>query len=488
MLIGVKLEDSILKKPCGMGVLIMDRSQAARATPFPHVRRAHGKKSPTISYSPPPERVLCDGFSIPPYNVWMKRGRVVAFLFALSSLSARAQWSQEAKLTASDGMAGDLLGRAVGISGNEAICAAPVATVGTNVGQGAAYVFRYNGSVWSQEQKLTASDGAANDVFGSWAAIDGNVAVLGAFGASIGGNAGQGAAYIFRYNGSNWVQEAKLTASDGAAGDSMGYCVAVNGNAAVIGARGANSFTGSAYVFRYNGSAWVQEGELTASDGASGDSFGYYVGLSGNVAVVSAPYTTIGPNTYVGSVYVFRYNGSSWVQEAKLGASDGNGNDQFGIASGVSGNAVIAGARYHAVGTNTDAGSAYIFRYNGSVWSQEAELTAPDNAPSDYFGYSVSISGTVAAVGALGDDVGLNADSGSAYIFRFDGSSWSEEDKLTASDGAGGDNMGRSISTDGDATVVGTYRADIGGNADQGAAYVFRGPTINAVKCWDAYE
>ena len=135
-----------------------------------------------------------------------------------------------------------------------------------------------------------------------------------------------------------------------------------------------------------------------------------------------------------GSAYVFRYDGSDWVEEAKLTASDGAADDYFGGSVAISGDTAVVGAVCDD-DNGRNSGSAYVFRYDGSDWAEEAKLTASDGAAYDYFGCSVAVSGDTAVVGASDDDDN-GLDSGSAYVFRYDGSDWTEEAKLTASDGA----------------------------------------------------
>jgi hypothetical protein len=134
------------------------------------------------------------------------------------------------------------------------------------------------------EVKLTASDGAAWDRFGCSVSIDGERMVVGAFG----DNSGSGSAYVFRYDGTDWVQEGKLTPSDGATGDYFGYSVSISGDRVVVGAYGDDTCSGSAYVFRYDGKGWIEVAKLTASDGAVEDYFGYVVSVSGGSVVIGA--------------------------------------------------------------------------------------------------------------------------------------------------------------------------------------------------------
>jgi len=324
--------------------------------------------------------------------------------------------------------------------------------------------------------KLVASDGAGGDEFGYSVSVSGDVAVVGAYLDDDNGSH-SGSAYVYRWNGTSWAQEPnKLVASDGAWGDRFGWSVSVSGNVVVVGAYDDDdngSYSGSAYVFRWNGTSWAQEpNKLLPSDGAGGDRFGWSVSVSGDVAVVGA-YGDDDNGTDTGSAYVFRWNGTSWVQEAKLLASDGAEFDDFGRSVSVSGDVAVVGAPY-ADENGSDSGSAYIFARNQGGpdnWGQVTELLPSDGAADDYFGWSVSLSGDVALVGAYMDD-DKGSESGSAYVFRWNGTSWVEQPKLLASDGAADDEFGLSVSVSGNVAVVGAYYDDDKGT-DSGSAYVF---------------
>ena len=188
------------------------------------------------------------------------------------------------------------------------------ATIGGNSGQGAAYVFTESGSAWAnmtQTAKLTASDGVANDYFGSSVSISGSTLVVGAPNAPYSTTAGPGAAYVFVETGSAWTsmtETAKLTASDGLAGDGFGSSVSISGNTVVVGADAANSNQGTAYEFTKPATGWVsmtQSAELTASDAAAGSNFGNSISISGNTLVVGADAATIGSNSGQGATYVY---------------------------------------------------------------------------------------------------------------------------------------------------------------------------------------
>jgi uncharacterized protein (DUF2345 family) len=234
------------------------------------------------------------------------------------------------------------------------------------------------GGVWSLQQEVTASDGAAGDYFGAAAAVSGNTMVIGASGR----NSNQGAAYVFVRSGAAWSLQQKLTASDGAASDNFSISVAVSGNTAVIGASGKNNYQGVAYVFASSGGVWTQQQEL--SDGVSCpgfgtcDEFGNSVAVSGNTAAIG----TINSNGQQGAVYVFTASGGVWSRQQELTASDASNEDFFGSSVAVSGNTVVIGAQ----GKNNFQGAAYVFAGSGGVWSQQQELTASDGAYYDSFG------------------------------------------------------------------------------------------------------
>ncbi len=176
--------------------------------------------------------------------------------------------------------------------------------------------------------------------------------------------------------------------------------------------------------------------KLVANDGAAGDEFGRSVSISGDTAIVGAHWDDDNGSDS-GSAYVFHFDGSQWIQQQKLTANDATSGDRFGVSVSISDDTAIVGTHFGDGGA-ASSGSAYIFRFDGSQWVQQQKLVADDAAEYDGFGYSVSISGDIAIVGAyVDDDDGWN--SGSAYVFHFDGSQWVQQQKLTADDAAAGD-------------------------------------------------
>ncbi|MDZ4064446.1 MAG: FG-GAP repeat protein, partial [Coriobacteriia bacterium] len=199
--------------------------------------------------------------------------------------------------------------------------------------------------------------------------------------------------------------------------------------------------------------------------------------VSGCRAVVGT-YGDKAKGLYAGAAFIWERNGETWIQKAKLLASDGGASDYFGYSVAVSGDTAVVGA-YRDDDKGTDAGAAYVFTRNGDgTWTQKAKLLASDGGAFDYFGCSVAVSGDIAAVGASNDDdKGTNA--GAAYAFLQDANgTWTQQTKLLASDGGGSDYLGCSVAVSGRTVVAGAYGDDDEGS-DAGAAYVFTGDGFN---------
>ena len=373
------------------------------------------------------------------------------------TLSAGYDFGSQTKIQASDAAANDYFGYSVAISGNYAIVGAYTNDDGGS-NSGSAYIF--NVSTGTELHKLVAGDPAANDHFGKSVAISGNYAIVGAYTNDDSGT-DSGSAYIF--NVSTGTQLHKLLAGDAAASDYFGYSVAISGNYAIVGAHGnddGGADSGSAYIF--NVSTGTQLHKLVASDAAAYDNFGISVAISGNYAIVGAQKTDYGSGDS-GSAYIFNVNTGTQVQ--KLLASDAAANDNFGSSVAISGNYAVVGARYNDDPYNS--GSAYIF--NVSTGTELHKLVASDPAADDYFGYSVAISGNYAIVGAHYNDDG-GTDSGSAYIFNV--STGTQLQKLLASDAAASDYFGYSVAISGNYAIVGAYFND-DVPSDSGSAYIF---------------
>ena len=317
-------------------------------------------------------------------------------------------------------------------------------------------MFDQSGSEWTEAQKLTSSDGATFDTFGDAVAFQGDTAIVGAYAATVNDFAYQGTAYVFTRSNGTWSQAQKLAPDDGTDFNYFGYSVALDGTTAFIGA----DLLGAVYVFQQSGGTWAQSQKLTGSDEGVGDIFGYSVAIEGSTAFVGA----YGNNGYQGAVYVFTESGGTWTETQKLTADDGTSNDYFGYAIAVSESTLIVGA--WGDGSNLQ-GSAYVFNESNGTWSQTQKLVADDSAEQDKFGHSVAIDGTHALVGADG----VTNAQGAVYVFDASGGTWTQSQKLLASDGQHNDGLGFPVTLDGTRALAGAWGWPAG--ALTGAAYFF---------------
>ena len=404
------------------------------------------------------------------------------------------------KLLASDGGAVQVFGTSVSISGSPGN---EIVIIGSGMDDinrrysGSAYIYRRDGLSWIEEQKLIASDRATNDYFGMSVSISGfsgnGVAIIGASGKSNRGLS-SGAAYVFRFNGEQWIEEKKLLASDGRPNAYFGISVSISGHSdsevAIAGAWGDDEYgkhAGAAYIFRHDPArpGWIEEARLIASGGRTLAEFGYSVSIGGTpgkeVAIVGSRGASTRQGFYSGSAYIYRFNGVEWVEEQILLASDGNHNDYFGhcvAISGVYGSEVAIACANREDSNDVNRGLVYFFRFNGERWIEEQKISIADDTGNNWRAESVSISGPpgkeVAIIGGHVDgSAGIIA--GSAYIYRFDGEKWVEEQVITTSDGRNFDAFGGTVSISG---TSGSGFAIIGAAADDdngfaaGAAYV----------------
>ena len=342
------------------------------------------------------------------------------------------------------------------------------------------------------------------------------------------------AAAVLTLASSAWAaptQQAYVKASHGETSDMLGQKVAISGNILVSGAINEDSnatgvngnatnesatAAGAAYIFVRNGTNWSQEAYFKASNTDAQDFFGWSVGVSGDTVIVGAPQersnaTGVNGNQTnnsvqnAGAVYVFVREGTNGSQQAYLKASN-TGGDFFGRAVAIDGNTIVVGARgedssSRSININQDdnsapnAGAAYVFVRSGTNWSQQAYLKASNASANDFFGNAVAISGDTVVVSAHQEDSGATGvngnqenedqvNSGAAYVFVRDGTLWSQQAYLKASNPGYQDYFGWSVAVAGDTAVIGAEREGSkarGVNGDQlddtafaaGAAYVF---------------
>lgn len=371
---------------------------------------------------------------------------------------------------------------------------------------GKAYIFkRSSNGDWALQQAIVASDRAEEANFGWSVAIKGDYAIIGAYKANIAygedGGTAAGAAYMFKLNGTTWSQQEKLVASDPKAMDYFGSAVSLTENHAVVGAYNKNEDfggIGAAYVFANNGTNWSIQQKIKSSERGSNFNFGYSIAIDGKNIVVGMPKHRESSNAPIqhGSALVFTFNESNntWEEAAKLSLTNKVASDWFGWSVAIKGDYIVVGSHQrdplNLAGTATvsNAGAAYIFKKNGNAWNLLQEIVASDRAASDLFGYAVAINNDYVIVGAYQEDApnsDLNPTSnnaGAAYIFKKglndqNQEVWTETQILTPSLRTAGANFGWTVAIDAYA-LVGAYlnnTDETGANpvTGAGAAYIF---------------
>ena len=378
----------------------------------------------------------------------------------------------EIKLIGSDTDSADTFGRAAAIFGEYALIGSAYNDNENGPNAGAAYVFKRDGETWNEEQKLLASDGDIDDIFGNAVDIDGDYMIIGAPWNDDDATE-SGSAYIFRKDGDTWLEETKLTASDAGEDNRFGISVAISGDYVVVGAFFDDDFgtrSGSAYIYKRNGTEWTEQAILTASDGATNDWFGVTVSIQGEYAIIGSRYDDNDNGSNAGAAYIFKRNNTTWTELQKLTASDGADNDLFHKTS-IYGDYIAIGA-YQDDDMGNNSGSIYIFKPDGAGWSEQEKITASDGEAGTLFGTSIAMSDKRIVVSSYKDNDNGN-NSGSVYVFKHDGTNWNEEHKITARSGDAGDYFGLPVDIDQNYVLVGSRNDDDMGN-NSGAAYIYK--------------
>ncbi|HMU40177.1 MAG TPA: hypothetical protein PKE31_14310 [Pseudomonadota bacterium] len=388
------------------------------------------------------------------------------------------------RLVGQDAALGDYEGASVSMNGDTAVVAAPFAAPFGRTDGGAVYVFVRTASGFVQQAKLTPSDGRSGDNFGTRVALRGDTLVVGSPSADLPGKANAGAAYVFVRSGGAWKEQTKLLASDGASDDQFGFSVALDGDLAVVGARGADLGTtknaGAAYVFARRGATWTSGPKLRAGDAAADDSFGVGVAIAKDTILVGADFVDLAGKTDAGAAYVFERSGFTFTQTAKLVPTDAQAGDWFGrqVALDKTGFTAIISSLYGDLPGKPDSGCAYVYAKGASGFGQQAKLGASDARSKDWFGYDLSVDGTQFLIGAPFADAPGLSDAGAAYVFSVGVASISQLAKLVASDPSPSAFFGNGVSVHGDDFLVGAPA-----RPPAGAAYTFVGKKGNGEPC-----
>lgn len=366
--------------------------------------------------------------------------RLVAVTFLLVGVTPLVLGQCDQEISASDLLQGGVgFGTEIALSGDVAVLGACEADSST----GAAYVYRFDGSTWVEEQKLTASDGVEGDDFGVAVALEGNVIAVGA---DLDSNLG--ACYVFTYDGATWNEQQKILCPDSEAFSRFGWAIALSGDILLVGAfgvdDGAVANAGAAYLFSFDGASWQLDQTLRPDVPDSLGGFGYSLDLSADTAVVGAP----SENQSRGAAYVYELQGSTWSFVQKLQTSDPQMSDRFSEAVSLSGDTVLLGIPGDGEHSGANYGAVYVFTRTAGMWSEQQKLIDPGAV--HHLGWSVSLSGNTALLGSRGNS---NIRTGRAFFFEQDGGAWTLEQTIV------GQNieheLGHAVSLDGDFAVVG---------------------------------
>ncbi len=308
-----------------------------------------------------------------------------------------------------------------------------------------------------EDQQVYQVPPVPNGLFGA-AAIDGNVAVVGARGSNT--------ITMFRREGTSWLADTPMAISAPGGSAQLGFSVAVHGDVVIAGARDS----AVAQVFRYDGKVWDHEQTLTPNTGITEGMYGFSVAVRGDIAIVGQP----GDRSFTSAsnADVFRCIDGTWEFQQTLTAEpNGPGGNGFGHAVAIGSDRIVVGEvnRGGTLGQHDGPGGAHVFqRISEGEWQLEAPLhpLVPTLAASTDFGQDVDICGDRIVVGAFEPNVG----NGSVYVFRLVAGLWALEQHLQASDGQFRDAFGITVSIDGDVIVA----SAINNNERRGASYVFR--------------
>ena len=357
-------------------------------------------------------------------------------------------WRASQMVQPMDSAVEDRFGSAVAISGDTAIVGANV----KNVRQGAAYVFVRQNGVWAQTQKLTASDAADENYFGSSVAIDGDYLAVGAYLR----NKTKGAVYVYKRVGGVWTEQQILTITSGFTYDYFGFCISMSGDTLVASADGQARNRGAAYVFVRKDDVWSQTQRLTASDGEAADTFSWSLSLSGDNLLIGAH----GKKANTGQAYLFQRSRGIFTEKQKFVASDAAKDNYYGLSVSMSGNVAAIGA----LGHRANEGVVYVYELVGGVW-KESQVAGKDAGSSLYLGTSIFLRGDTLIASASDKAKG----AGFVVVFGQADGQWTERLRLTRENGSLDDKFGFTMALGEGAAILGCTTFD----QFRGAAYLY---------------
>jgi choice-of-anchor B domain-containing protein len=321
------------------------------------------------------------------------------------------KWVEAGRLQASDAAPNDHFGRALALAQGDLLVGATIARE-----SGALYVFSKSPRGWRETASIVPNGAKPADSFGRMAATDGRTVIMSDWAA----DSSRGAVYVFEKQNGAWRETAKLAASDGQPNDWFGFAIAIRDDRIVASAINKNAQRGGAYVFRRTANGWQEAAQIAPPDTTANLGFGASVALMGDDVILSAP----GADGFVGAVYTYRSSGTAWTQAAKTPPPTGTQpNGTFGAVLTVAGDELWVGAQ------GIGGGQVYRLARNGDgVFTHVAAITGRETIQGDGFGGAISMNGSLAVAGLIGDDFGL----GSAAVLEKRGANWVEAGRLAS--------------------------------------------------------
>jgi len=381
-------------------------------------------------------------------------------------------YSQETVLFASDAFVNAKLGVSVAATNDIFIVGAWNGNQNITLG-GAVYVFKKNGAVWIEEAKLIPSDPSSQQEFALHSiAINGDYILVGAYNYLGLEDDQKGAAYVFKKEDDQWLEQAKLTPTDRKEKDAFGRSVVLFQDYAIIGAQchpvNGIGCSGAAYIFKREGDEWIEQKKLIPSDPVLDAFFGNAVSMNEDFAFVSAP-NAKNNGIASGAVYVFKKDGQDWIEETKLFSSDiPSNNTDFGYSIDVQAETVLIGTGVGEMYNGYERGTAYVYTYNGFNWIEESRLVPTDLAEEDKEGRDVSLFGNQALISLNGDH-----NTGRIYLFEKEGNEWQQKNTIVSSNVSNYDQYGSDVALSEDYIFTGAFNNSSSGMAGAGAAYVY---------------
>ncbi|MCD4652482.1 FG-GAP repeat protein [bacterium] len=399
----------------------------------------------------------------------MRRIILLIVLLSFTLATSGIALAQQITLPHTGGNQDDSFGEAVAVQADTILVGAPYIDDAGNQA-GAVYVYNFDGVNWTNNQILIPVDIDELDFFGASVAIDGNYAVAGAYGTDSSSDFRSGSVYIYRFDGVTWHKDIRLSDSTSSSYDDYGSAVSVSGEYVFVGVPGDDdngTNSGSVFVYHSDAGSWSFHQKLMS--GSDNDNFGKSISVDGAWAAIGA----FKDSTYhneSGAVYMYHFDGVNWTETQKIKAGDPNATDWFGLAVALDGQQLLIGAPYDN-DNGPESGSIYIFSYDNGTWTQQEKISASDGSANQLFGAALDISRKYAVVGASNDsDHGIR--SGATYLLHYDGRTWVELLKFSANDAADYHKFGFSVALSDEFAVIGAPR-DKDMLNEEGIVYVF---------------